>query len=469
MNQSGGTLTANGASDNQFTIGGRASAKAVGVYNLVSGTVNANTNVDDGGFGTGTITQTGGSFQAADNVAIGRQTKSVGIWTISAGTLNQSTVGDFLTVGQSGTGTLTISGTGLVTTASALRLGLSAGSGTVNLNGGTLIVPAITQGTGTAAIDFSGGVLEPSASTTTFMPVGATAKVQAGGAIFNTNGFNITVATPLIHDTALGPTVDGGLDKTGGGTLTFTGAESYTGTTIINAGTLAIPAGSIGTSTADIQISPNATDTGTLNVAGGTVNAQRVIIAGASANTGTPGTGAVTLSAGTINSAQWFTVGSGAATATTSAIGSFTISGGTLNVLSQQMEVANFAGTTGTVTMSGSSAINIDNNSFIALGANNGAGNGTFTQNGGAVTFYGNAGTTVGGTGILYLGKAAVLSGTYTYNLNGGTLTVPQISAHCGHRHFQLQRRNARGSGGQCELHAGIDQRQCAGQRRDDQ
>jgi len=94
------------------------------------------------------------------------------------------------------------------------------------------------------------------------------------------------------------------------------------------------------------------------------------------------------------------------------------------------MEVANFADATGVVTMSGSSAINLCNNAGIAMGANNGAGNGTINQNGGAVTFYTNVATTVGGTGALRLGAAGTIAATstYTYALNGGVLTVPSIT-----------------------------------------
>ena len=57
------------------------------------------------------------------------------------------------------------------------------------------------------------------------------------------------------------------------------------------------------------------------------------------------------------------------------------------------------------------------------------SGNGTVNQNGGSVTFYSNAGTTIGG-GSLVLGETG--TGTYTYNLNGGTLTVPSINHSSG-------------------------------------
>ena len=52
-------------------------------------------------------------------------------------------------------------------------------------------------------------------------------------------------------------------------------------------------------------------------------------------------------------------------------------------------------------------------------------------------------------------------SSTNTYNLNGGTLTVPQIIAlEHGQQHVQLQRRHAETRGQQRDLHAGLDARQ---------
>jgi autotransporter-associated beta strand protein len=242
--QSGGTLTANGTTDGGFTIGGRTSKLAIGIYNLSAGTVNANTNVWDGGFGTGTMNQTGGTFQSALFLSIGRQTGGKGIWNISAGTLNQTNSADWLVVGEAGTGTLNISGTAQVTTAGVIKIGQTGGTGTINLDGGTLITPAIQQGTGAANFDFSGGTLKPSTSTTAFMPTTVTTKVQAGGAIIDTNGFNITIPTALRHDTTLGTNPDGGLSKNGLGTLTLSGAESYTGATTVNNGTLTLATGS---------------------------------------------------------------------------------------------------------------------------------------------------------------------------------------------------------------------------------
>ena len=112
----------------------------------------------------------------------------------------------------------------------------------VNLNGGTLTSgPFLKPSTGagqTAAINFNGGTLKPNVSSAAFIPAaaGLAGKVKDGGAIIDTNGFDVTIAAPLEADGA------GGLTKNGVGTLTTSGANTYTGATVVNAGKLEIGA-----------------------------------------------------------------------------------------------------------------------------------------------------------------------------------------------------------------------------------
>ena len=147
VNQSGGTLTASGNFDGAFIIGGRGSALATGTYNLSGGTVNANTDLFVGGMGKGAVVQTGGTFNATVYASIGRYSGANGTYTISAGTLNQTNTTTNLIVGESGTGTLTVSGSASVVLNAPLMLGKnSTGIGTVALNGGTITTASVSRG-----------------------------------------------------------------------------------------------------------------------------------------------------------------------------------------------------------------------------------------------------------------------------------------------------------------------------------
>ena len=228
---------------------------------------------------------------------------------------------------------------------------------------------------------------------------------------------------------------------TNNATLTFWSGNSYSGITSVQGGTLSAADGSsFGTATENIELAPYSGETATLNISNATVTAQRIIVAGVTANTGTPGTATVNqVNGGTVNASQWVTVGSGG---TSGGVGTYNLINGTLNVQNTaggtQLEVANFTGSTGTLNISGSSSLNIENSAYVALGANAGAGNGTVNQSGGTVTFYSNSGGTIGGNGILYLGKAAGLTANYIYNLDGGTLIVPTITSASGNSLFYL-------------------------------
>ncbi|MCU0751398.1 MAG: autotransporter-associated beta strand repeat-containing protein, partial [Akkermansiaceae bacterium] len=61
--------------------------------------------------------------------------------------------------------------------------------------------------------------------------------VKDGGAVVDSNTFDMTIAEVLEHDSSLGETLDGGLTKNGAGILTLSGANTFTGGVTVNAGT----------------------------------------------------------------------------------------------------------------------------------------------------------------------------------------------------------------------------------------
>jgi autotransporter-associated beta strand protein len=151
----------------------------------------------------------------------------------------------------SGASVMTLSGTGLFETgltAGTILLGSNlagntTSTGTLNLNGGTLAtLRTITGGTvGASIINLNGGTLKANGTSVTLATSLTTVNVRDGGGIIDTNGFNISIAKSLTHSSIEGDSaIDGGLTKLGLGTLTLTGtdANTFNGTTLVNAGGL---------------------------------------------------------------------------------------------------------------------------------------------------------------------------------------------------------------------------------------
>jgi len=118
---------------------------------------------------------------------------------------------------------------------------------TFDLNGGTFSTAAITAGVATvvggvntSTFNFNGGTLKATASTPEFMQGLTATYVKEGGAVIDTDGYDITLAQTLLH--AVGAAVSP-LIKNGAGTLTLTGTNSLIGPVTVNGGTLALAEG----------------------------------------------------------------------------------------------------------------------------------------------------------------------------------------------------------------------------------
>ncbi|MGD0651249.1 MAG: autotransporter-associated beta strand repeat-containing protein [Verrucomicrobiia bacterium] len=262
VNQVSGTVTVTGAGEPVFCLGGSQNLtgnNGSGTYNLSGGTVlvaNSGGNAWIGGWGQGALNVTGGGITFSNFLSVGRQRSPtlvqpvpVGTLTVSGGSVTQANPLAHTVIGELGTGTLVVASSGLMVVQGNDGLVVGNGPegyGTVNLNGGTLITTNVNRnlgGTnGTAFFNFNGGTLKAKGTHRAFMTGLTTATVQSAGAVIDDSGFSITIGQPLL-DGGTG----GGLTKSGSGTLTLTGANTYQGPTAVNAGRLIIPASQTGT------------------------------------------------------------------------------------------------------------------------------------------------------------------------------------------------------------------------------
>jgi autotransporter-associated beta strand protein len=218
--------------------GGTINSRSAGVFQLAQQTESV-----------GTWLQSGGTNYAGGWVSIGRgansgDTTPTGLLVVSGGLFDQTSTGNGLLVGEQGTGTLTISNAGVViseadTTGIGVAIGWNQGVGILNLDkGGTLVANYVQNGSGSSTFNFNGGVLQAGPAARLNFMGGLTAANVLASAVIDTGPNTIEIVQPLL-DGGMG----GGLTKNGAGTLLLNGANTYSGTTTVNAGTL----GGIGT------------------------------------------------------------------------------------------------------------------------------------------------------------------------------------------------------------------------------
>lgn len=320
-------------------------ANSPATFNMVNGTLTIAARLNTGGGANtlATFNQSGGTFnvalfQGADSSATAVSTVNVSGGLFTVGT--EAAPNSFFLCSR-GTGTLTVSGSGLVRcgTFDVSRNASGAGStGVVNLNGGTLNPTRVGTGTGsfgaggtpTATFNFNGGTLKAWASSPTFFQgrteIPITSIVKSGGAIIDSDTNAISVLEPLQHDSALGATPDGGLTKLGTGTLTLTAVNTYTGPTLVNAGTLLV-SGSL--AAAPVTVAPGGTLAGTGSIGGtATINASGTVAPGIATGIGT-----LTVANAVLNGTTFIKLNKSATPATNDVLAAASLSlGGTLEV-----------------------------------------------------------------------------------------------------------------------------------------
>jgi autotransporter-associated beta strand protein/T5SS/PEP-CTERM-associated repeat protein len=250
---SNGTLNLNGGAlvvNSDLWIGNNTGA--TGILNFASGSITQNNwavigrkdGANAGVGGTGTVNMTGGTWTKTgdSNFIVGAS--GAGTMTMSGGlvVVGPSAVADrgITWIGEQNncTGVLTISGAAEFRSA-GFTLGVQAGtSGTLNLDGGTVKTSRILGGLGDSTVSFNGTQIVATASSDLFIASLVSATIHAGGLLVDTAGFDLTAPQALAGS--------GGIVKTGAGTLTLNGFNTYTGNHTVQAGKLVVSTDSTG-------------------------------------------------------------------------------------------------------------------------------------------------------------------------------------------------------------------------------
>jgi fibronectin-binding autotransporter adhesin len=383
-------------------IGGGNDATANPTYNASQ--VFAGTSYGSENYGE--IIQQGGTLNVSSYLVVGGG-NTAGEYDISAGTINASgnliqLVGIASSVDSA---VMRISNTAVVNANGALSgLGLTSmaigdlgGYGHLYLSDQAVLnspnIVYVGVGSGSVGVmDMSGGTFNTGAG---FIV----------GGYYGTGTLNLTGGT-VTQSNASSPT--------------YLGYLAATGTWNVMAGNATL-AGELRVGGSDT--SGALTGNGYFNVSGGTVTLGSLTL-GRGNNYQNVENGYANLTGGTVTSVNDVVVAfAGAGT------GSLNIAGGTLNVgttATKWLQVGVYDTTSAVVNIS-SGALNLNTNTCIRFSTGGNSGGNVVNQTGGTVTFYSDDGVTVGGTGVLDMQEASGTGAVDTYNLYGGTLTVPQI------------------------------------------
>ncbi|GAB5559415.1 MAG: hypothetical protein SynsKO_10620 [Synoicihabitans sp.] len=432
--------------------GGTTGSITGNVVNNANLSFNRSDNTTYGGdiSGTGLLTQGGSGVLTltGNNTYSGGSTISAGTLRIGGGGTTGSITGNVvnnanLSFNRSDNTTYdgAISGTGLVTQDGSGVLTLSGTntySGGTDLSGGTLELDSSGAIGSSGTISFGGGTLRHTSSNTTdYSNRFSTADNQAY--TVDTNGEDITWATALTSS-------GGSLKKTGTGTLILTGANTYSGETDIDAGTLRLGSSEVLSDATRVDVGGS----GALDLAGFNETIKQLT-----------GSGSVTLGSGTLttgnNSNHSFSgiisgtgslIKTGNSTFTLSGVNSYsgdtTIQNGILKlgrnealadstgVTINSSATLNLNGNTETVySLAGTGTVNFGSLSgnLIVSGDSNQTFSGQLSGGFGRLTKQGSGTLTLDGSDH-HAGNIDVESGILAIDvINVGSFIVPKISA----------------------------------------
>ena len=272
LNQNGGTITCVGS----FLC--PEEPPSSGTYNLTNGTLICNNWIAIGRGAAGTLNMAGGMIVKTDtgsdhlDIGAGGSTAGTGPGTINqtGGVITNTTTDVWM--GELSSATWNMNG-GTNYLANIVLCQGGGLTGTLNLNGGQMTVQSIVNKADVASLstlNFNGGVLQASASTAAIITNLTYANLQAGGAVIDSQSYTITIPQALTDGGG------GGLTKLGSGTLFLTGANTYTGNTVINAGSVITTTGSA--TPGNVSVADNAVFGVTVQSAGAQYTAANVTL-----------------------------------------------------------------------------------------------------------------------------------------------------------------------------------------------
>ena len=207
---------------------------------------------------TSTIKVSGGSLKCKSSsgynyLSIGRADNCTATMTVSSGgsydNLDSYNTTTAMAYGSGSSATLNVAG-GTFTLKGPLHLNYNSGAvrSTVNITGGGVLTAERIQlrnaGTGGGTVTLDGGTVKAYTDSYSFIPAHSSLHVYVGanGATIDTDGYDITIGEDLENK----PGAVGTATFTGGGVVSLTGSNSYTGTTTIDIDTaLSTTAGAV--------------------------------------------------------------------------------------------------------------------------------------------------------------------------------------------------------------------------------
>jgi len=382
-----------------------------GSLNITGGTVTSlSSDIALNNNSVGNVTMSGGTWNSGSQFIVGGWSNAVGTVSISGGALSNSN--GYLGYNVASFGNLAISG-GSWSNSSSLTVGFS-GSGSLSLSGSGIV--SVGNGTGIVSLAWSSN----STGTLNLGNGGSSAGTLRAASVSAGNG-TATVNVNSTGNTSLGQNYSGSLsfNHLGSGTTILSGINNYTGGTVINAGTLATSG------------NERLSDSGTV-----TVNSSGTFRLGGNETISTlNGAGTANLEANklTLSSGNFSGALAGSGDLYKTGANAFTISG-TSAGFTGDLYLLN-----GSVVANSSTALNANN--FVLLNAGS-----TFTANQNLVLGgIDQNGGTIDGTGVITSVSTITRSGALNsvlgdvvgynsglFKLGGGTTTIGAANTYTG-------------------------------------